>query len=196
MNPRPLPFRSVAWVLLPLLGACATAPKPLQGEFTVVTPRDIAASGQTGDTVRWGGLVIDVSPEAERTCIQLLSRELTGWARPRNRDASEGRFVACRAGFYDPEVFTPGREVTVVGRVTGLTERPVGDYAYAMPEVAAEVIYLWPERPDYDEIYVHYPPWFDVWPYRYGWYGPYYRPYPIVKPPPSREPPSSRGKRD
>ena len=178
MNSRHSSLRRLALMLLPLLGACATAPKPLQGEFTMISPKEIAASGRTGDTVRWGGLIIEVEPETERTCIQLLSRELSTKARPRNRDVSDGRFLACRAGFYDPEVFTKGREVTVVGRIVGLKERLVGDYAYAMPEVAADVIYLWPERREYDDIYVHYSPWFGVWPYYNGWHRPYhYRPY-------------------
>lgn len=189
---KPSPFfRFVALALLPLLGACATAPKPLQGEFAVISPKEITASGRTGDTVRWGGIVIEVEPEAERTCIQLLSRELSTWARPRNRDVSEGRFLACRAGFYDPEVFAKGREVTVVGHVTGMTRRPVGEYAYPMPEIAAEVIYLWPERREYDEAYVHYSPWIGVWPHRHWWHGPYHRPYPITRPPRKAPPPAS-----
>jgi outer membrane lipoprotein len=174
---------------IPLLSACATAPKPLQGQFTVVSASDVATSGRTGDNIRWGGLVIEVEPEAERTCIQILSRELSDTARPRDRDVSEGRFVACRDGFYDPEIFTRGREVTVAGRVAGLTTRPVGEYAYPMPEVAADVIYLWPERREIDAVYLPYSPWFG-WPYYGRWnYGiHYHRSYPghRAAPPPSR----------
>ena len=36
------------------LAACATAPKPLQGSFTPVNPRDSVAVPQVGAPVRWG----------------------------------------------------------------------------------------------------------------------------------------------
>jgi len=35
------------------LAACATAPQPLQGTFTPVTPRDAVAGAQVGSQVRW-----------------------------------------------------------------------------------------------------------------------------------------------
>ena len=66
----------------------------------------------------------------------------------------QGRFVACRAGFYDPEVFTRGRELTVTGTLHGIVSQKVGDYDYAYPRVEADVVYLWPTRP----IVVDYPP--------------------------------------
>ena len=78
-------------------------------------------------------------------------------------DRSLGRFIACRAGFYDPEVFMAGREITVSGRVEGFETRKVGNYDYRYPRVAAEVVYLWPERRDVDVIV-------DPW-YRGGYYG-------------------------
>ena len=45
-----------------LLGACATAPKPLQGAFTPITPRDAVASAQVGTSVRWGGRIVETVP--------------------------------------------------------------------------------------------------------------------------------------
>lgn len=186
-------IRSAAWLLLPLLGACATTPAPLQGQFSVVSPNDIAADARTGDSVRWGGLVIEVEPQAERTCIEILARELSDSARPRERDVSDGRFLACRAGFYDPEVFTRGREVTVTGTVTALTQRPIGEYTYTMPEVAADVIYLWPERPQYEYIYAPYSPWLGPWPYSRWWYAPHYPTRHIHRPAPQRPMRDKRG---
>lgn len=179
------PLRWMLVATMPFFAACAIAPKPLQGQFTVISAKDVAETGRTGETVRWGGLVIEVEPEAERTCLQILSRELSDIARPRDRDVSEGRFVACREGFYDPEIFTKGREVTVTGRVAGMTSRPVGEYDYPMPEVAADVVYLWPERRDIDAM--PYSPWFG-WPYdRWGTGFHYRHAYPIHRAP--RAPP-------
>lgn len=151
-----------------VLAGCATAPKPLQGEFDADTPRAQVADGQR---VRWGGTIIDVQPKPEETCIQVLGKALSGNARPMFSDDSEGRFVACRQGFYDPAVFAQGREVTVTGTAAGTELRKIGEYDYPLPRVAADVIYLWPERYSFDQPY--WDPYWVWWPYGYyNWYGP------------------------
>jgi outer membrane lipoprotein len=103
--------------IVAMLGACATVPTPLKGEFSQLNPAQAVSSGQTGEQVRWGGEIIKVTPGESATCFELLSRQLDSRARPRQVDSSDGRFLACRAGFYDPEVFLKGRELTVTGTV-------------------------------------------------------------------------------
>jgi outer membrane lipoprotein len=140
----------IALLLLPtaaLLGGCATAPVPLAGEFAVLTPAQSVADSRSGERVRWGGEIIKVDPRADSTCFEILSRELDGRARPLARDHSDGRFIACRAGFYDPEVFVRGRDITIVGNVTGSEKGRVGEFDYTYARVAAEAVYLWPKRP-------------------------------------------------
>ena len=90
---------------------------------------------------------------------RLYGQRLDGNGRPRQDDRSEGRFLACRGGFYDPEVFKPGREVTVTGRVDGHEQRNIGEFGYRYPRVQADVIYLWPERRDVDVIVERVPFW-------------------------------------
>jgi len=162
------------------LASCATVPKPLQGQFSPATPRDAATAGG-GQTVRWGGEIIKVEPKADATCFEILSRQLDDSARPIKRDPSDGRFIACRAGFYDPEVFDRGREVTVTGQLSGIDHGKVGEFNYSYPHVAADAIYLWPKRP----LYVNTPyPYGDPWLYGgygyggpWGWGGPYWGPF-------------------
>jgi outer membrane lipoprotein len=48
------------------LSACATAPKPLQGQFSLVSPRDSVATQQVGTPVRWGGRIIETKPGRAR----------------------------------------------------------------------------------------------------------------------------------
>lgn len=151
------------------LGACATAPKPLQGEFATSNPQDSAPAGAT---VRWGGEIITVEPKPDATCFQILARDLYASARPRPGDTSRGRFLACRGGFYDPAVFTVGRDVTVVGALAGTESRRIGEFDYPLPRVDANVVYLWPERPLYDHHYYYRPdPFF--YPGFWGWGGYY-----------------------
>lgn len=163
-------LRSVVAVLALILAGCASVPKPLQGEFVASLPQDRPAEGTR---VRWGGSLIGVEPRAQSTCFEILGRDLSPGMRPRAVDASAGRFLACRGGFYDPAVFVEGREVTIVGTVAGTVTRRIGEYDYALPQVAAEVVYLWPERPLYVDYHVVGPAplWGPGW-----WYGGWFRP--------------------
>ena len=144
-----------------VLAACATAPKPLQGQFSSVSPRDSVAQQQTGTPVRWGGRIIETLPGQGETCFQMLARPLTGSGRPSSTasDASDGRFLACRAGFYDPAVFEVNREVTFTGRLEGYENRRIGEYDYRFPRVAADVVYLWPQRERVDVVVRPTPAW-------------------------------------
>jgi len=164
--------KTTAAVALTLaLASCASIPTPLQGQFAPVTPRDAAASAQTGPAVRWGGEIIDVSPKTDQTCFEVLARELDSIARPIKRDPSAARFMACRNGFYDPEEFQKGRELTIVGHLDGVERGMVGQFDYTYARVAADAIYLWPKRPDYVP---YYNPWYGD---PFWWGGPYWGPY-------------------
>lgn len=152
-----------------LLAACATVPQPLQGNYpTNVTSLSAQQGNANGTQVRWGGEIISTEPGQQSTCFYVLGHPLDDQARPTlgNANDSQGRFVACRSGFYDPEVFTRGREITVTGTVQGSMTRKVGDYDYSYPRVEANVVYLWPKRP----LVVNYP-------YGPGWYDPFWGPY-------------------
>ena len=174
-------------LLLPLaaslvLAACATAPHPLQGQFAGITPEQAIGTPPPAQSVRWGGRIIETTPGPQQTCFQLLGLPLNSYGRPQERstDANQGRFVACRAGFYDPAVFQPGRDVTFIGRVDGNQQVKIGEYDYTLPRLAAEVVYLWPEQDDarlrpYPYPYPYVGPWGPRGPwgvhYRFGWYG-------------------------
>ena len=140
------------------LAACATQPTPLQGEYATMTPRDAAVADATGQVVRWGGRIVQTEPHDHRTCFEVIATELTASARPWwGSDVDDGRFIACRPGFYDPMVFEPNREVTFTGRIEGYDTRKVGGYDYRFPRVAADVVYLWPVREP--EVLAYPPPW-------------------------------------
>ncbi len=143
-----------------LLTGCVSAPKALQGEFAAIEPGEAARDGRVGERVRWGGRVVKVEPLADRSCFEVVGIHVAADGRPLARDdQSTGRFLACRAGFYDPEVFQPGREVTISGAIEGHETRKVGDYDYRYPRLAAEVVFLWPERRDVDVIVERHPFW-------------------------------------
>jgi outer membrane lipoprotein len=153
------------------LGGCASVPAPIAGEnFSAITPQEAISQNAGGQRVRWGGEIIKVEPRADVTCFEVLSRELWSDARPKSRgDRSAGRFLACGKGFYDPAVYTAGRDLTITGTVNGTERHKVGEYDYTFPQVAADQVYLWPER-RYVDTFPPYGP-------SYGWYDPFWNPY-------------------
>ncbi|MCB1568649.1 MAG: Slp family lipoprotein [Xanthomonadales bacterium] len=188
-NRHPVIIASVLAALASLAGCASAPPKPLRGEFAAIVPTQAAGNGQIGDQVRWGGRIIAVQPTPQETCIELLSRELSSSAKPSgNPDHSQGRFLACRNGFYDPAIFTNERDVTVTGRIVAYETRQIGEYAYRYPRVAADVIYLWPEQSETRAYYAD-----PFWPMHYGAWGWGY-PYRtvIVRPAPRSETPPAK----
>ena len=151
--------------LTALLAACASQPVPLQGEFTAITPQQAVDHDSTGAMVRWGGRIVQVEPQPNRTCFEMLSTQLDTYGRPYwATDDVGGRFIACRAGFYDPALFEVNREVTFTGRVDSYENRRIGEYDYRFPHVTADVVYLWPVR-DYVNVITRPAPW--PW---WGWW--------------------------
>ncbi|MEM1410892.1 MAG: Slp family lipoprotein [Pseudomonadota bacterium] len=167
--------RSLLTASLLVLSACSTVPEPLRGTYPLIEPQDTARA-DIGRDVRWGGVILDTKPDQSQTCFEVLSRELDGSMRPRNQDLTQGRFIACRDGFLDPEVFAKGREITLLGSVTALDQRKVGDFDYQYPVLATSFITMWPERPDviinnFNDPFFWGPYWGPYWgryPY-YGW---------------------------
>lgn len=148
-----------------LLAACASQPQPLQGAFAEISPRDAVTTDSTGAMVRWGGRIVDVEPQPNRTCFEMISTRLSGTGRPYwASDDVGGRFIACRTGFYDPALFEKNREVTFTGRVAGYENRRIGGYDYRFPRVEADVVYLWPVRERVDVVTRPAPwPWWGWW---------------------------------
>jgi len=157
-----------------LLSACTTVPVQLQGDYGNLSPESAGAKN-IGARVRWGGVVLETRPEADHTCFEILSRALGSSMRPVESDEASGRFIACKGGFYDPEVFVKGREVTITGTLVRIDRRKVGDYNYTYPVVNTDFISLWPKRREviYRDIYTPFSPYYWYYPY------PYYYRYPF-----------------
>jgi outer membrane lipoprotein len=159
-----------------MLAGCIRPPARLDyGTFEEVSVADAQAGGHDGARVRWGGTIVTVLPEASETCFEVVSRPLGAAAEPRIlSDETDGRFLACAAGFYDPEVYQSERALTVVGTLAQPVSRKIGEYEYTYPMLRAETVYLWPVREPEPAYYSTGLYW--GWPSY--WWGPAYHPYP------------------
>ena len=148
-----------------LLAACASPlPRPLQGEYAPLDPRDAAEIDASGRAVRWGGRIVQVEPREGSTCFEMVSAGLDHYGRPSwGGGDTGGRFIACRSGFHDPAVFEVNREVTFTGRLAGHEERRIGGHGYRFPRLEADVVHLWPERSPRQPARPAPWPWWGYW---------------------------------
>jgi outer membrane lipoprotein len=162
-----------------LLQGCATsrvpeaireAPQPSPSVSAVQQQPDV----HLGQRVRWGGKILAVHNARTTTEIEILAAPLGSDGKPQEGESGLGRFIVELAGFKDPAEFPEERRLTVVGALTGVVTRNVGDYPYRYPVVAGDVWYLWPNPPPDRYASRFYDPWYRPW---YGpWYGPRYGP--------------------
>jgi len=96
-----------------------------------------------GETVIWGGKVIDTQVSNGSTGLNVLQLDLGTSNRPREGSMSGGRFVVRANQFLDPAVFSQGTLITVVGKVTGSTVMPIGQMDYRYPVIEPVEIQKW-----------------------------------------------------
>ncbi len=171
-------WRGPAAALLAVLGlaGCASIPTPIRdAPEQGPSPAEVRAAPQrfAGTVVRWGGVIAGVENRADGSVVAVVSRPLSGVARPEESDETAGRFLVDIKQFIDPVVYATGREFTVVGRVSGVERRKIGAYDYTFPLVQATGYYLWPKRVPAAREPCCYGPFYP-WPYYDPWfpYGP------------------------
>jgi len=152
------------------MSACTAVPTQLEGTYPEISPARIEP-GVFGSTVRWGGVIIDAKNKTDHTCFEVLSRDLSKYMRPKVEDRTSGRFIACKQGFHDPEVFAKGREVTLTGRIRNMEVRQIDEFNYRYPVLDITDLVLWEKRKDV-LVYNHYDPFYS--PYYWGWGYPRY----------------------
>lgn len=97
-----------------------------------------------GKTVLLGGDIIETRNMAGRTVIMVLARSLDYRNQPKEEGASKGRFLVYQAGFLDPAIYRPDRQITVAGKVIGKELRSIGEMNYSYPVIENRELYLWP----------------------------------------------------
>ncbi len=107
---------------------------------------DVQISGADGETVRWGGTIAKVENTEQGTSLQIVSRPLSTWGRPIHNDKTDGRFIAHVDDFLDPVIVKAGKDVTLIGVLTDVTEGKVGETVYQFPVLTVSQIKIWKPR--------------------------------------------------
>jgi outer membrane lipoprotein len=167
-------MRWLGLALAVLVGGCASA---FPGEVMRTVDTRISADDVRRDPdafkgarVIVGGDILSTQPKPGETEIELLARRLRDDDSPERSDRSPGRLLLRSADFLDPAVYAAGRRISVIGTVSGVEERKVGELPYRYPVIAVERIRLWAQ--DIAQYGAYYP--WGAWPYDPYYLGPPY----------------------
>lgn len=124
--------------------------------------------------VRWGGSIASVTNNPDgSTLLEIVSRPLYRGGRPMHDDRSDGRFLALVDDFLDPEIVTVGRDMTVLGRLSGKIAGKVGETDYTFPVLAIDDYQFWKPvitvAPGHYSHWNRYPPFGHADPFRRDW---------------------------
>ena len=157
--------------------------------------RDVSLSSvrQTPDAYKGrlfilGGVIVDTKLTEKGSEIEVFYVPVNKYGHLKDEvSQGEGRFLAVyprERGFLEPLIYKKGRQITLAGEFLETRRAKLDELEYAYPVFEIKQIYLWEEYRDY-----YYPPYY-YYPYPYGWYDPWWRPYPYwygpYGPPPGR----------
>ncbi|MCL5099015.1 MAG: Slp family lipoprotein [Candidatus Omnitrophica bacterium] len=175
----------MAGVILPIISGCMSYPisKAVRKEAKDITLSQVIVNPKAyqGTVVIWGGRIIKTVNETNGGAIYALETPLNRYEQPVPRRGSKGRFIARSSGFLDPQLYRPGRLITVAGRISGVKVEPIDKVEYGYPKLQILEITLWSQR--VIPYYYYYPPpgwdwdwdmgWDGDWGWGYGWGWPY-----------------------
>jgi len=132
-----------------------------------------------GQTVRWGGVIIETKNNKDKAQIMILAYPLDNQARPDIYNYSGGRrFIANFNHTLELSQYSHKTEITVIGKFDLIEQNKIGEFNYEFPVVSVEKHALWQNQRYYtDESNYNYNEylWFGYSPYFYPYFGIYDR---------------------
>lgn len=141
--------RLVAGLAVGLMIAALSACSSNSVRQPSVTPAQLSSNPDPelkGTELVWGGEIISVKNETDRTLLEILAYPLNSSGEAAAGRASTGRFLADRKGYLEPREYKPGRRVTVKGPFLGYKDGEVEGAFYRYPALEARELTLWPEK--------------------------------------------------
>lgn len=136
-----LPALLVASVLL---AGCASSQCVAPAGLSRSTPLAVVAGREhLGERVRWGGRLAEVRHLRDSTEIEVVALPLDGCGRPREADATLGRFVLVLPGFVETAARPPGSLLSATGLILGLRDGRVGEADLGFPLLDGERVRWW-----------------------------------------------------
>jgi len=138
-------FLACAFLIFALSGCAHVVSKDLRDQVDKrVNVEDMFAhpAQYEGKTVMLGGVIIQTKVLEDGSEIVALEKPLDQQGRPRDTDLSRGRFIVHHPDQLDPAIFSPWREITVVGVVTGYETRKLDEAEFTYLTLDAKAVYI------------------------------------------------------
>jgi outer membrane lipoprotein len=137
-------------LLLFSLAACSSLPPAISDAplYDLSYPEAVANGVRFNQApVRWGGIIVDLVNEQQRSVLQVLAYPLESNGRPLTDDRYFGRFVITTPEFLDPAIYTKKSKITVAGTLSGTLERTVDHKTLNLPLITQATYHLWMDYP-------------------------------------------------
>jgi len=126
------------------LAGCASSPLNTDAVNVKLTPEQVQTDPDSAKgNVIWGGVIVSSVNLEDRTQFEVLAYPLDSNQRPATKRKSLGRFLLQSPDYIETQNYAPGRELTAIGTLQGLTKGEVGDALYDFPTVTLSDVYLW-----------------------------------------------------
>lgn len=142
-----MPRLLVPLLSLLLLAGCSSKPVlPTEGANRDISAKQVIDTGKqyVGNRVLWGGVIISSNNLEGRTRLELLAYPLDSNLRPLTDKQAGNRFLVYQQGYLETADYSAGRQVSVVGTISGIEEGRLGEVSYKYPTIEAEQLHLWP----------------------------------------------------
>jgi outer membrane lipoprotein len=136
-------------VLVALLLGCAGMPEfDTSAVDQSLTPQSVNAEPDVsrGKVALWGGTILETRNQKSTTQIEMLAYPLDGDYRPMLESKPLGRFIVEHDGYLEPTEYAQGRQLTVLGSVSGSQDGTVGEASYRFPVITDSQLHLWSQN--------------------------------------------------
>ncbi|WP_051361429.1 Slp family lipoprotein [Desulfuromonas sp. TF] len=143
-------MRLLFLLLTTLFFSAACAPAVSRESMELVDPEftfeDViqAPDRHIGRYLLLGGAVVSVrTHNGDRSELEVVQHPSDHRGRITATDRSAGRFILKDDTFRDPNIYRPGRLITVVGQVEGSRTGRIGEFDYLYPVLTVHELRLW-----------------------------------------------------
>jgi len=102
-----------------------------------------------GRLVILGGSIAVINDLAEGSLIYINQAPLDYWGRPIRTNGATGQFLVYTPVYIDPDIYTPGSEITVAGEIEGTSLKLPGNTEltkHTYPVLVSKELKLWPGK--------------------------------------------------
>jgi outer membrane lipoprotein len=149
MDDRRFPAFLIGGLILFWMSGCAF---PISQEWRQQAEKDLTfvqvvrnPEAYVGQTVIWGGVIMEVSNPSDGGEITVLQGNLDSDEYP-HEEITYGQFIVKASTFLDPVFYSKGRKITVAGEIIGKKTIPSAVMLLTYPVVSMKGVFLWSRK--------------------------------------------------